>query len=82
MGTTVIRGSNGTETFLPRRVPDLQFNDFVVQVDGANFLHDMMEKRGKRESNNEKKEQKQHSAVLLCKALVCVDLQNQHQWWK
>jgi hypothetical protein len=36
-GTTVISGSNGTETLLTSSIPNLQLDTLVIELDGANL---------------------------------------------
>jgi hypothetical protein len=37
MGSTVVRRSNGSESFLPRGIPDLQLDCFAIQLDGSDL---------------------------------------------
>lgn len=45
VGTAVIGGSNGTETLLSGRVPNLKFDCLAIEFNGADFLYREKNKR-------------------------------------
>lgn len=38
MGSTVVRGCDGTETLLSGSIPDLELDSFCVELNSADFL--------------------------------------------